>query len=373
MKRELREHIYIYIYIGNEARFARSIIVFVSCGVARVGMAGQSALRPPDMDKHSFLFKDILHCDPQIALKFSLELQNKWTSEFTEDPELSKSMATWKKNKAIHLVSASDNFHKSPPDNLSTCDTYSLLSAPYDELMCKDHKLILDVEPPTDSDADDLQEDSDANRRSDRQLKQHLNAYFILMKSMHSGLSEDLIKQVHLTLMKNLSREGKNIHAGQYRRCAVYAGDHDFINYERIPSCMSKLIGKYDVKFKSENHHPFELAGWLLMEMLQIHPFEDGNGRLSRLLWCYSLQKDGLPFPVTPFPGLKKAYKNYIKCIDKDQDCVSPYKNMTSLTLISITRSWKNFLSNLRRENEEIFQIVARWLKESGNDVVFPL
>ncbi len=382
-------------------------------------MAGR--LTPPLVDKYSYLFKDILCSDPQKAFKFCRELQDQWNSEFAKDHELAKSMATWKKNKAIHLVSASDKFDKSPPD----LKTYALLSAPYDELMVEgDHNP--DVEPPKppkDSDADGhrdsdaephkppkdsdagghrdsdaeppkpskdsdagghrdsdaeppkLSKDSDADghRGSERQQKQHLDAYVILMKSMGSDqpLSEDLIKRVHTALMKNLRRDGKMINSGQYRCYAVSAGDHNFIDHESVPSCMSKLVKEYNDKFGGE-HHPFELAGWLLMEMLQIHPFEDGNGRISRLLWCYSLQKDRLPFPVIPFPGLHKAYRQYIRCIDRDQDCCmsgGPYKHMTSLTLISITKSWKNYLSNLRFENEKKFQIIASWLKESDNNL----
>ena len=80
-------------------------------------------------------------------------------------------------------------------------------------------------------------------------------------------LSEDLIKQVHLTLMKNLSREGENIEAGQYRRCAVHAGDHNFVDYKKVPPCMSNVIGKYNIKFErssSSSGIPFRKTTRLL-------------------------------------------------------------------------------------------------------------
>ena len=100
--------------------------------------------------------------------------------------------------------------------------------------------------------------------------------------------------------------------------------------------------------------------------MLQIHPFLDGNGRLSCLLWCYSLMRDGLPFPVIPFPGRSKAYEQYIKFIKKDQNRCDK-KNVNSLTLISVTMTWKNFITNLKSKCQTKYDIIITWLKESGN------
>ena len=101
-----------------------------------------------------------------------------------------------------------------------------------------------------------------------------------------------------------------------------------------------------------------ELASWLLFQVLFVHPFIDGNGCLSRLLWCYSLMLHGrLPFPLLPFPGVGKPYKKYIKCIQRDQDTFSPLnspcRKIMAMTLISVYKTWQNFVSNLEYEYPE--------------------
>lgn len=159
---------------------------------------------------------------------------------------------------------------------------------------------------PKESDAAPIQ-DAEKDRASERQLKQHLNAFFILTNEDHSApLSEKLIKDAHSILMKNLQRDGDEIHSGDYREIQVNANGHTFIHFSKVASSMETMVKNYNQRFKV-NHNSLELASWLLMETLKIHPFEDGNGRISRLLWCYSLMREGLPFPVTPFPDTKKA------------------------------------------------------------------
>ena len=291
------------------------------------------------------------------ALKFCEELLKHWKI-LSKDPELEESMKKWKKYKAIHLVAVSDKFGRSPPSDVDELKTCRLLSSLFDDT--PDPQILLDTPSGEICDAE-------KDQGSDQQLKQHMMAYSMLMNDSSGPLSEELIKKAHHTLMNNLHREDEMIHAGEYRLCQMYAGDHNFIEFQSVPKSMLDLVKQYNEK-QSGEHHIFELAGWLLMKMLQIHPFEDGNGRLSRLLWCYSLQKDGLPFPITPFPGVKKAYKQCIKCIDRDQESLGPeYKYMTSLTLISTTRAWLNFITNLKLERKEKFDQIITWLKESGN------
>jgi Fic family protein len=54
--------------------------------------------------------------------------------------------------------------------------------------------------------------------------------------------------------------------------------------------------------------HPVWLAGLTHLKFVTIHPFADGNGRLSRLLMNYVLHKNGYPMLIIPYSQRKSYY-----------------------------------------------------------------
>ena len=54
--------------------------------------------------------------------------------------------------------------------------------------------------------------------------------------------------------------------------------------------------------------HPVQLAGLTHLKFVTIHPFGDGNGRLSRLLMNYVLHKNGYPMLIIPYSQRKSYY-----------------------------------------------------------------
>jgi Fic family protein len=50
------------------------------------------------------------------------------------------------------------------------------------------------------------------------------------------------------------------------------------------------------------------LAGLTHLKFVTIHPFGDGNGRLSRLLMNYVLNKNGYPMLIIPYSQRKSYY-----------------------------------------------------------------
>lgn len=103
------------------------------------------------------------------------------------------------------------------------------------------------------------------------------------------------------------------------RQGPVHAGPYSFPSHECIPSGMDKILSDYNKKAADPNHDMYDLASWLLLKFVTLHPFEDGNGRMCRLLWCYSLMKDGLPFPLTISSGHPGAHHHYVKEIQADR------------------------------------------------------
>jgi Fic family protein len=54
--------------------------------------------------------------------------------------------------------------------------------------------------------------------------------------------------------------------------------------------------------------HPVQLAGLVHLKFVTIHPFGDGNGRISRLLMNYVLDKNGFPMLIIQYSQRKSYY-----------------------------------------------------------------
>lgn len=341
---------------------------------------------PQLLDKHHYLFKKVLRYDPQNALQFCKSLQKKWGAEYSKKIELQSRMETFRKYRCMHLVWMLDRFgDQLDTRKISEYDTYRLLSDKYDSVSddnalddSSDEHTAVEVQaaPVTLTHAD-------SDRGTEHQLTQHMNALRYLLQAAKDKVtvqfSEELVKRVHRMLMKgiyNFDTRDKTmkvpIEAGEYRLGIVSAGfTFTYPDHACIPQGMKRIVDGYNERSSRPNHDPYSLAAWLLFELLQLHPFEDGNGRVSRLFWCYSLMRDGLPFPVTPFPDHKKAYKKYIDCIERDRELSisNNLKHLTSLTVISVTTIWKNFIFNLQTEAPDEYKEIIQWLNDSDNNL----
>jgi Fic family protein len=75
------------------------------------------------------------------------------------------------------------------------------------------------------------------------------------------------------------------------------------------PKQMQALIDWY--RDEENNSHPVTLAAMLHYKFVRIHPFDDGNGRISRLLVNYVLLRNGLP----PIVIKSKDKTNYLRAL----------------------------------------------------------
>ena len=53
--------------------------------------------------------------------------------------------------------------------------------------------------------------------------------------------------------------------------------------------------GMIGIRVRMNLHHPVELAAFVHLKFVTIHPFGDGNGRISRLMMNFVLNKEGYP------------------------------------------------------------------------------
>lgn len=118
-------------------------------------------------------------------------------------------------------------------------------------------------------------------------------------------LSEYSIKQIHSLILKNIDDENK----GKYRTTNVIisGAEHKPPQSFEVQSQMQEFIKKYNENVTQL--HPIELASFVHIEFVKIHPFVDGNGRTSRLLMNLELIKAGFPPVVIELEDRLEYYK----------------------------------------------------------------
>lgn len=118
-------------------------------------------------------------------------------------------------------------------------------------------------------------------------------------------LSENYIKQLHSILLKYSKKDTK--HKGEYKKLensvAAYdaSGKEIGIVFETAspfdtPRKMEELVEWTRKNLDDRFHHPLIVIGVFIVNFLAIHPFQDGNGRLSRALTSLLLLKTGYAY-----------------------------------------------------------------------------
>lgn len=143
-------------------------------------------------------------------------------------------------------------------------------------------------------------------------------------------LSENFIRQLHHTLLREdykVFRESDTgavtsytVHAGQYktRPNSVITATGERFEYaspEETPALMHDLIGWYKEEEIKKELTPIQLASVFHYRYIRIHPFEDGNGRIARLLVNYILRRHNYPMIVVKTKN-KQHYLNALNLCD---------------------------------------------------------
>lgn len=125
-------------------------------------------------------------------------------------------------------------------------------------------------------------------------------------------LTQNFIRTLHHTLLREDYTEYRTlpngvqtsfvIHAGQYKTrpnsvITRYGDRFEYASPEETPALMSDLVDWYNEEEKGELT-PVELAALFHYRYIRIHPFEDGNGRIARLMVNFILSRHGWPMIV---------------------------------------------------------------------------
>lgn len=158
--------------------------------------------------------------------------------------------------------------------------------------------------------------DSDAKMHDLEEMKAHN----VGLKMMHEEalaterpLSEYFIKTLHKTLIRedyNVRKELPDgsvatytVHAGQYKTrpnsVITTTGERfEYASPEETPALMTDLVDWYNIAVEKQKLSAIELASLFHYRYIRIHPFEDGNGRIARLLVNFILLRAGYPMII---------------------------------------------------------------------------
>jgi len=122
----------------------------------------------------------------------------------------------------------------------------------------------------------------------------HFRCIDLIIDKANLNITENLIKQLHFILKNGTTDSRKNwFIVGDYKKLPNEVGGRATTSPEKVEDEVKYLIGWYkNIKNKTLNdiiefHYRFEY----------IHPFQDGNGRVGRLL----MFKECLKYNIVPF------------------------------------------------------------------------
>lgn len=148
----------------------------------------------------------------------------------------------------------------------------------------------------------------------------HFKCIDRIIENANYNISERFLKELHSLLKNGTSDSRKSWFAvGDYKRQPNEVGGHATTSPEQVSSKIKALLSKYNRKSK----HTFEELLDFHYQFEAIHPFQDGNGRIGRLiLFKECLRNNIVPFIITDnikmyyYKGLNEWPHNHERLTD---------------------------------------------------------
>lgn len=182
-------------------------------------------------------------------------------------------------------------------------------------------------------------------------------------------LTQHFIRTLHRTLLREDYTVWRNlpggmqtsytVHAGQYKTrpnsvITRYGDRFDYASPEETPALMTDLVDWYNQAEQEGKLSPVELAVLFHYRYIRIHPFEDGNGRIARLMVNYILARHGYPMIVVR----SRLKQHYLEALHKADLIVGPTPADGAHASLKDIRPFHKYMNKLIAE-------------EVANDVLF--
>ncbi len=124
----------------------------------------------------------------------------------------------------------------------------------------------------------------------------HFRCIDMVIDGAGATLTEKIIKELHFVLKTGTSDSRKDWFAvGEYKKLPNEVGGNDTTLPENVSTEMKKLLGCYNSKENVTLEDIIEFH----VQFERIHPFQDGNGRIGRLIMFKECLKHGIvPFII---------------------------------------------------------------------------
>lgn len=156
--------------------------------------------------------------------------------------------------------------------------------------------------------------------------------------------TENLIKQLHRDLLRHSAKDER--HRGSYKtnpnNVSAFDADGNEIGivFETAtpfdtPRKMTELVDWTRAALSQGSHHPLIAIAIFTVVFLEIHPFQDGNGRLSRILTTLLLLKAG--YAYVPYSSLESV-------IEQSKEGYYLALRQTQTTIRTDNPNWQSWL-----------------------------
>ena len=163
-------------------------------------------------------------------------------------------------------------------------------------------------------------------------------------------VTENMIGQLHQDLLRHSTKDER--HRGHYKTLPNHVTAFDADGKEigivfqttspfDTPREMESLVAWFTKADRERSLHPLLLIGSFIVVFLAIHPFQDGNGRLSRVLTTLMLLRAG--YGHVPFSSLESiieaSKEGYYRALRRTQTTLASKKPDWEAWLIFFLRS----------------------------------
>ena len=151
----------------------------------------------------------------------------------------------------------------------------------------------------------------DKKLKEANEVRNYYNAVGYLFSHLGEPMSISFILDIHQVMTYNL-----NIKAGIRSSRVSIAGNpfYKVSDFSSILSSLDSLCSKINAFVLEKHNHSqaIEFASFVHNEFQHIHPFEDGNSRMTRLIWNYVLMRNGFPL-INIYSNSKQEYLSLTK------------------------------------------------------------